>query len=90
MNLDQLWDELASDLERELRDFRSQLRHLNVSVKPDATLLTDADIAIENLIIDRIRKIGPYPVVVAEEDQRTAPREEVLDSPGRIWIIDPF
>jgi 3'(2'), 5'-bisphosphate nucleotidase len=90
MNLDQLWDELASDLEREFRSYRSQLRNLDVTVKADSTLLTNADIAVENLIIDRIRKVDPNPVVVAEEDVRTAVRHEVLDDPARIWVIDPI
>jgi 3'-phosphoadenosine 5'-phosphosulfate (PAPS) 3'-phosphatase len=45
MNLNQLWDELASDLEREFRSYRSQLRNLDVTVKADSTLLTNADIA---------------------------------------------
>jgi 3'(2'), 5'-bisphosphate nucleotidase len=90
MNLDQLWDELASDLEREFRSYRSQLRNLDVTVKADSTLLTNADIAVENLIIDRIRKVDPNPVLVAEEDVRTAVRQEVLDDPARIWVIDPI
>lgn len=90
MNIDQLWDELATDLEQEFRAYRSRLKDLNISVKADKTLLTEADVAIENLIIDRIRRIDPDPVVVAEEDERTAVRKEVLDSPGRIWIIDPI
>lgn len=90
MNLDHLWAELASDLEREFRNFRSQLRDLNVSVKADNTLLTDADIAVENLIIDRIRKVDPHPVIIAEEDGRTALRNEVLDRPTRVWVIDPI
>jgi 3'(2'), 5'-bisphosphate nucleotidase len=90
MDLGALWDDLASDLERELRNFRARLRHLSISVKPDRTLLTDADIAVESLIIDRIRKIDPDPVIVAEEDERAAVREEVLARPGRIWVIDPI
>lgn len=90
MNIDQLWSDLASDLEREFRHFRSHLKGLNVSVKPDSTLLTDADIAIEHLIMDRIREIDPHPVVVAEEDERQAVRKEVLDNSRRIWVIDPI
>jgi 3'(2'), 5'-bisphosphate nucleotidase len=90
MNLDALWNELANDLDREFRHFRAELRHLNISVKPDRTLLTDADIAVEKLIIDRIRKIDPNPVIVAEEDERTEVRTEVLGNPGRIWVIDPI
>jgi 3'(2'), 5'-bisphosphate nucleotidase len=90
MDTGQLWNELASDLEREFRDFRSHLRGLNVSIKPDRTILTDADIAVENLIIDRIRKVDPHPVVVAEEDERRSVRKEVLASPQRVWVIDPI
>ena len=90
MNLGQFWDELATDLEREFRVYRSRLENLSISVKPDKTLLTDADIAIESMIVDRIRKVDPQPVIIAEEDERTAVRKEVLDSPGRIWVIDPI
>jgi 3'(2'), 5'-bisphosphate nucleotidase len=90
MNLGQLWDELATDLEREFRTYRSRLKNLSISVKPDKTLLTEADIAIENMIIDRIRQVDPQSVVVAEEDGRTAVRKDVLDNPRRIWVIDPI
>ncbi|MBO0820190.1 MAG: hypothetical protein J2P26_05000, partial [Nocardiopsaceae bacterium] len=70
--------------------YRSRLGHLDVSVKPDKTLLTEADTTVQSLIIDRIRKIDPYPVIVAEEDERTTVRKEVLDNPGRVWVIDPI
>lgn len=87
---DQLWSELAGDLGREFRKYRSRLRDIDISVKPDKTLLTEADIAVQNLIIDRIREIDPHPVIVAEEDERTTVRKEILEKPGRIWVIDPI
>jgi 3'(2'), 5'-bisphosphate nucleotidase len=90
MNLGELWEGLAADLEREFRAYRSRLKDLSISVKPDKTLLTEADVAIENMIIDRIRKVDPQPVILAEEDERTGVRKEVLDSPERIWVIDPI
>jgi 3'(2'), 5'-bisphosphate nucleotidase len=90
MNLARLWDGLADELQREFCKFRSHLTGLDISVKSDNTLLTDADIAIENLIIHHIRAIDPNPVVVAEEDERSTIREEVLRRPGRIWVIDPI
>jgi 3'(2'), 5'-bisphosphate nucleotidase len=90
MNLGQLWDGLAEDLNREHRKFRGCLSDLNVSVKPDSTLLTDADLAIERLILEHIRRLDTDPVVVAEEDERHAIRAEILRRPGRIWVIDPI
>lgn len=90
MNLDQLWNELASNLEREFHHFRSHLKELNISVKPDSTLLTDADLAIESLIMNWIREMDPHPVVIAEEDERHSVRKDVLDYPSRIWVIDPI
>lgn len=90
MNHDQFWDDLARDLVREFRHYRSHLQSIETSVKPDMTLLTDADVAIQDLVIDRIRQIDPDPVVVAEEDERTALREDVRNHPRRIWIVDPI
>jgi 3'(2'), 5'-bisphosphate nucleotidase len=90
MNLGKFWDELASDLERDFRDYRARLRQLHVSIKTDSTLLTEADVAVEQMIVDRIREIDPNPVIVAEEDERTGLRKEVLDNPSRIWVIDPI
>lgn len=87
---DQLWSELAGDLGREFRNYRSRLRDIDISVKPDKTLLTEADVAVQNLIIDRIREIDPHPVIVAEEDERTTVRKEILEKPERIWVIDPI
>lgn len=90
MDHDQLWNELTGDLVREFRDYRSRLRHLDISVKPDKTVLTEADVAVQNLIAERIREIDSHPVIVAEEDERLIGRVEVLDKPERIWVIDPI
>lgn len=90
MNLGRLWDGLAEDLDREHRKFRHHLSGLNVSVKPDSTLLTDADLAMESLILEHIRWFDADPVVVAEEDERHVIRSEILERPGRIWVIDPI
>lgn len=90
MDLGKFWDELASDLEREFRHYRARLQQLQVSVKADSTLLTEADLAVEKMIIDRIRRIDPDPVIVAEEDERQKGRAEVRENPHRIWVIDPI
>lgn len=90
MDLGQFWGGLAVDLDREFRDYRARLRQLHVSVKSDKTILTEADVAIEKMIIDRIREIDADPVIVAEEDERPGFREEVHNNPRRIWVIDPI
>lgn len=90
MNLGKLWDGLAEDLDLEYRKFRRHLSGLNVRVKPNSTLITDADLAVEGLILEHLRRIDPDPVVVAEEDERHAIRSEILLRPGRIWVIDPI
>jgi 3'(2'), 5'-bisphosphate nucleotidase len=87
---DHFWNGLASDLEQELGQYRSRISNIDVTVKADKTLLTEADIAIEQMIIDRIRQIDKDPVIVAEEDARTAIRQDVLDRPERVWVIDPI
>lgn len=90
MDLGKFWDDLASDLEREFRHYRARLRQLQISVKADSTLLTEADLAVEKMIIDRIRAIDPDPVIVAEEDERQERRAEVLEKPHWIWVVDPI
>lgn len=90
MSQDQFWNDLAGDLERELGRYRSRITDIDVMVKADKTLLTEADIAIEQMIIDRIRRIDKDPVIVAEEDARTEIRQDVLDRPERVWVIDPI
>jgi 3'(2'), 5'-bisphosphate nucleotidase len=82
-----LWDELETSLTPLLLEFRSRLDSLQVSQKPDHTLLTAADIAVQEHIVKRILAHDPGANIVAEEAQ---------DQPGgtatsqRIWIIDPI
>lgn len=59
-----------------------------ISNKGDIDLVTEADIAAEELIIDRIRSHYPLHGILAEESG-----EAVLAGPGRSewkWIIDPL
>jgi myo-inositol-1(or 4)-monophosphatase len=59
-----------------------------ISHKGDIDLVTEADIAAEELIIDRIRSHYPLHGILAEESG-----EAVLEGPSRSewkWIIDPL
>jgi 3'(2'), 5'-bisphosphate nucleotidase len=85
-----LWAELEQRLLPTFADYRSRLAELPIEVKADRTLLTEADIAVQALIIDAVRTLEPDAVVIAEEDDRTDLREDVLTSRGHIWVVDPI
>jgi 3'(2'), 5'-bisphosphate nucleotidase len=86
-----LWSTLEDQLLPVFADYRSRLADLPVEVKADRTLLTEADIAVQDLIVASIRDFdGSDAVVIAEEDERTEPRAEVADSGGRLWVVDPI
>jgi fructose-1,6-bisphosphatase/inositol monophosphatase family enzyme len=55
-----------------------------IQQKPDGTAVTIADIAVNRLVIERIRRVFPRDNVVGEEE-RTA-----LYGPGRRWLCDPI
>jgi myo-inositol-1(or 4)-monophosphatase len=62
---------------RELRDRASAWD------KPDGTLLTEADLAAERLIVGRLRAAYPEDAVLAEEGGATGAGD-------RLWIVDPL
>ncbi|MGK4580353.1 inositol monophosphatase family protein [Kitasatospora sp. HPMI-4] len=88
--MDLFWNDLEARLLPLFTDYRSRLSDLPVEVKADRTLLTEADIAVQALIVEQIRSLEPDAVIIAEEDERTATREEVTQSKGRVWVIDPI
>jgi len=47
MDVDALWDELERSLVALLQGYRKQLQRLVVRDKPDATLLSEADVAAQ-------------------------------------------
>ena len=79
----------ATDIAREAGKLLVQkLGTAKVSTKGDINLVTEADIAAENLIIERIRSYHPQHGILAEESG-----EEVLVGGKRSewkWIIDPL
>ena len=79
----------ATDIAREAGHLLVQkLGTAKVSTKGDINLVTEADIAAENLIIERIRSYHPQHGILAEESG-----EAVLVGGKRSewkWIIDPL
>jgi fructose-1,6-bisphosphatase/inositol monophosphatase family enzyme len=82
-----LWDELETSLPPLLLSFRARLDSLDISTKPDRTLLTAADIAVQEHIVARILAHDPGAMIVAEE---AGDRTGGTVTSQRIWIVDPI
>ena len=87
MDIKALWDELETSLTPLLLEFRSRLESLEISQKPDHTLLTAADIAVQEYIVARILAHDPGASIVAEE---AGDQQGGAATSQRIWIIDPI
>jgi len=64
-------------------------RALSISNKSELDLVTEADLASERLIIERIKTFYPRHSILAEESGASAPAEEDAQSEWR-WIVDPL
>ena len=64
-------------------------RALSISNKSELDLVTEADLASERLIIERIRTFYPRHSILAEESGASAPADRAAQSEWR-WIIDPL
>lgn len=81
------WDGVAQEVLELVATYRAKLNTLTVSAKPDDTLLTDADLAVQDLIIRRIMDADARPCIIAEEDRKDA--GELVRSTSA-WIVDPI
>ncbi|GAA1959250.1 inositol monophosphatase family protein [Kitasatospora viridis] len=90
MITDTFWSDLEERLLPLFTDYRDRLADLPVHLKADHTLLTEADVAAQSLIVQHIRGLEPDAVIIAEEDERSTVRDEVAQSDGRVWVIDPI
>ena len=63
-------------------------RKINISLKGDINLVTEADLASEKLIIERIRSYYPKHSILAEESGESS---AIVDGDKRWkWIVDPL
>ncbi len=72
-----------------LAGFRSK-RSLRVEQKPDATLLSEADEAVQDHIIKCIRAADPDGLIIGEEGAYGPNVLHGRGLSGRVWIIDPI
>ncbi|HCT77033.1 MAG TPA: hypothetical protein DGT23_10675 [Micromonosporaceae bacterium] len=84
-----MWQELEGVLTPMLSEFRSK-RHLRVETKPDATLLSEADEAVQDQIIRCIRAVDPDGLILGEEGAHGPDLLHGRSETGRVWIIDPI
>jgi len=90
MEFPELWAGLAAELPKALCAYRARIASLYVQEKPDRTLLTEADLAIEQMIISMISDRDPDAKVLAEESGTGTWRPKTDEEPERIWVIDPI
>lgn len=90
MQLGRLWAELGQDIGAKLGGFRSRLAELDITEKEDRTLLTEADTAVQEMIVQRVREFEPAAHIVAEESGGEQWRSGSEPLPERIWVIDPI
>lgn len=64
-------------------------RSLQITNKSELDLVTEADLASEQLIIDRIKTYYPRHAILAEESGATLPGTSEVQPEWR-WIIDPL
>jgi 3'(2'), 5'-bisphosphate nucleotidase len=84
-----LWQELERVLTPMLAEFRSR-RSLRVEQKADATLLSEADEAVQAQIIRCVRAVDPDGVILGEEGAHGPDLLHGRSLSGRTWIIDPI
>jgi len=62
----------------------------SAELKPDETVVTDADVAIQRFIQQAIAHQHPDHAVLAEEQIQDAPRHAPIEQARFIWVIDPI
>jgi myo-inositol-1(or 4)-monophosphatase len=79
---------LSETLEMSARELRSRFGgNNNVRAKKDTSLVTDADLASEKIILERIAGYFPHDAVISEESGQRNVNRTVGQ---RVWIIDPL
>ncbi|MEU8075871.1 inositol monophosphatase family protein [Catellatospora citrea] len=89
MDIPSLWQELEGVLTPMLSEFRSR-RSLRVEQKADASLLSEADEAVQAQIIRSVRAADPDGVILGEEAAHGADLLRGRSLSDRAWIIDPI
>jgi 3'(2'), 5'-bisphosphate nucleotidase len=91
MQIERIWDRLEKELPIFYGRFRGQLEKLKVTSKQDQTLLSEADIEIQDFIISAVLDEHPDAEFIAEEQTDLLRNREYSKGSGHdVWIIDPI
>lgn len=69
---------------------RERMHRAVASRKSDRSLVTDADQAVQDFLMDAIAQRFPHDAVISEETQTDPDRHAAVSSAPRCWIIDPI
>jgi 3'(2'), 5'-bisphosphate nucleotidase len=87
-SLSGVWSRLTAELLPILSAYRAQLADLDVAVKADDTLLSEADVAVQERVVALISEYEPTARIIAEEG--SVRLDEGSGACGRVWVIDPI
>lgn len=87
-SLSEVWSRLTTELLPILSAYRARVADLDVAVKADDTLLSEADIAVQQRIVTLICEYEPRARIIAEEGGVRL--DDGSPASGRVWVIDPI
>lgn len=87
MQLADVWDEFTARLPGMYQSYRRRITSLAVSTKADSTLLSEADVAVQEFLVSALAEADQDAGVIAEESGLDHLRGGL---PRRIWIVDPI
>jgi len=87
-SLREVWGQLTPELLPILSAYRAQLPDLDVTVKADDTLLSEADVAVQERVVALISEFEPTARIIAEEGGVRL--DDGSATSGRLWVIDPI
>src|SRR4051794_3934424 len=88
-DLDEVWTLLSDRLLPLLGSYRRNITGVRRERKHDGTLVSEADVAVQECILSVISAVDPNATVVTEEGTGGAHRCQV-GSGRRLWIVDPI
>ena len=83
----ELWLDIAHAVLPVMQRYRRDTTGLSISQKRDGTLLTAADLEVQDLIVDALLRYDPLAEIVAEEGFAKLAGDNF---PERLWVIDPI
>lgn len=87
MSYMELWTDIVERVLPVMRWYRTHLASMATSRKSDGTLLCEADLAVQELIVDTLHRYDPCARIVAEESPNALTK---ADASGRVWVVDPI